>query len=157
MSKRGTERNVWRKFIHLFLHAPCPCCVPGYKLLAFGSVLTAIDVHRTHNLTLLSTTHVYLCETIVWLSSAKMTRHAKFTKSEKAKTKLKGNKLAKGLNVTKTEFKIKKIIIRDQIRESVLIEDGTEIRSQNIKVSSWLLYRQFRFYIHCVSRHCCRN
>lgn len=64
-----------------------------------------------------------------------MSRHRKFVKSEKAKTKLKGNKLAKGLNVTKTDFKIKKIIIREQIKDTTLIEDGAEIRSQNIKVS----------------------
>lgn len=64
-----------------------------------------------------------------------MTRHRKFIKSEKAKTKLKGNKLPKGLNVTKTDFKIKKIIIREQIKDTTLIEDGAEIRSQNIKVS----------------------
>lgn len=64
-----------------------------------------------------------------------MSRHRKFIKSEKTKTKLKGNKLAKGLNVTKTDFKIKKIIIREQIKDTTLIEDGAEIRSQNIKVS----------------------
>lgn len=69
-----------------------------------------------------------------------MSRHKKFVKSEKAKTKLKGNKLAKGLNVTKTDFKIKKIIIREQIKDTTLIEDGAEIRSQNIKVS--LKWRQ---------------
>lgn len=64
-----------------------------------------------------------------------MSRHRQFIKSERAKTKLKGNKLAKGLNVTKTDFKIKKIIIREQIKDTTLIEDGVEIRSQNIKVS----------------------
>lgn len=62
-----------------------------------------------------------------------MTRHKKFVKSEKAKTKLKGAKLPKGLNITKTDFKIKKIVIREQIRNDTITEDGTSIRS-NIKV-----------------------
>lgn len=61
-----------------------------------------------------------------------MTRHKKFLKSEKAKTKLKGAKLPKGLNVTKTEFKVRKIVIRDQIKEPTIV-DGTILRS-NIKV-----------------------
>ena len=64
-----------------------------------------------------------------------MTRHKKFIKSEKAKTKLKGAKLPKGLNVTKTDFKVKKIVIREQIRDATLIEDGAEIKQSNIKVS----------------------
>lgn len=63
-----------------------------------------------------------------------MTRYKKFVKSEKAKTKLKGAKLPKGLNVTKTDFKIKKIAIREQIRDITVIEDGAVIRVQNIKV-----------------------
>lgn len=62
-----------------------------------------------------------------------MTRHKKFVKAEKSKTKLKGAKLPKGLNVTKTDFKIKKIVIREQIRNETITEDGTSIRS-NIKV-----------------------
>lgn len=61
-----------------------------------------------------------------------MTRHKKFLKSEKAKTKLKGAKLQKGLNVTKTEFKVRKIVIRDQIKEPTIV-DGAILRS-NIKV-----------------------
>lgn len=56
-------------------------------------------------------------------------------KSEKTKTKLKGAKLPKGLNITKTDFKVKKIVIRDQIRESTLVENGTIARS-NIKVKT---------------------
>lgn len=63
-----------------------------------------------------------------------MTRHKKFLKSEKAKTKLKGAKLQKGLNVTKTDFKIKKIVIREQLKDSTIIEDGIVVRNQNIKV-----------------------
>lgn len=70
-----------------------------------------------------------------------MSRHRKFIKSEKTKTKLKASKLPKGLNVTKTDFKIKKIVIREQIRDTTLIQDGAVIRSQNIKVSVFL----FRF------------
>lgn len=64
-----------------------------------------------------------------------MTRHKKFIKSEKAKTKLKGNKLPKGLNVTKTDFKVKKIVIREQLKENSLIQDGSVIRAQDVKVS----------------------
>lgn len=62
-----------------------------------------------------------------------MTRHRKFIKSEKTKTKLKGAKLPKGLNVTKTEFKVRKIVIRDQIKDPTVIGDGTIVKS-NIKV-----------------------
>lgn len=62
-----------------------------------------------------------------------MTRHRKFIKSEKAKTKLKGAKLPKGLNVTKTEFKVRKIVIREQIKDPTVIGDGTIVKS-NIKV-----------------------
>lgn len=61
-----------------------------------------------------------------------MTKHKKFVKTEKTKTKFKGAKLPKGLNVTKTEFKVRKIVIRDQIKESTVV-DGTILRS-NIKV-----------------------
>lgn len=61
-----------------------------------------------------------------------MTRHKKFIKSEKAKTKFKSTKLPKGLNVTKTEFKVRKIVIRDQIKEPTIV-DGTIVRS-NLKV-----------------------
>lgn len=63
-----------------------------------------------------------------------MTRHKKFVKSEKAKTKLKGAKLPKGLNVTKTDFKIRKIIIREQIKDTTQTESGLIVRSSNIKV-----------------------
>ncbi|XP_055373847.1 testis-expressed protein 10 [Condylostylus longicornis] len=44
-------------------------------------------------------------------------KHKKFLRSEKAKVKLKGAKLPKGLNITKTEFKVKKIILREQLQE----------------------------------------
>lgn len=46
------------------------------------------------------------------------TRYQKFLKSEKAKTKLKGKKeLPKGTNVTKTNFKVKKIVIQEQLKK----------------------------------------
>lgn len=79
-----------------------------------------------------------------------MSRHKKFVKSEKAKTKLKGAKLEKGLNITKTDFKIKKIVIREQIRDTTIIEDGAVVRSQNIKVSKnkiWQILFSFNFLI----------
>lgn len=61
-----------------------------------------------------------------------MTRHKKFLKSEKIRTKLKGSKLPKGLNVTKTEFKVRKIVIPDQLRargaDEVLSRNRLNIR-----------------------------
>lgn len=47
------------------------------------------------------------------------TRHQKFLKSEKSKTKLKAKKkdLPKGTNVTKTNFKVKKIVIKEQLKK----------------------------------------
>lgn len=46
------------------------------------------------------------------------TRYQKFLKSERAKTKLKGKKeLPKGTNVTKTNFKVKKIVIQEQLKK----------------------------------------
>lgn len=69
-----------------------------------------------------------------------MTRHKQFLKSEKAKTKLKGAKLPKGLNVTKTEFKVRKIVIRDQIKEQPILVDGTVLRSSiKVNFTIWLL------------------
>lgn len=63
-----------------------------------------------------------------------MSKHKKFIKSEKAKIKLnlKGAKLPKGLNVTKTEFKVKKIQIRTQLIDNYQ-PDGTVIRKQNVR------------------------
>ncbi|XP_070151670.1 testis-expressed protein 10 homolog [Polyergus mexicanus] len=67
---------------------------------------------------------------------AKNHRHLKRLKSEKAKVKLKAkksiNQLPKGLNVTDTSFKVKKILIREQLQH----RDETEIlstRKLNIK------------------------
>ncbi|XP_047531357.1 testis-expressed protein 10 [Vanessa atalanta] len=48
------------------------------------------------------------------------TRYQKFLKAEKAKTKLKGKKdkeLPKGTNVTKTNFKVKKIVLKEQLKK----------------------------------------
>lgn len=46
------------------------------------------------------------------------TRYQKFLKSEKAKTKLKSKKeLPKGTNVTKINFKVKKIILKEQLKK----------------------------------------
>lgn len=56
-------------------------------------------------------------------------KHAKQLKSEKAKVKLKAKKtkhLPKGLNVTDPSFKVKKIVIREQLKE----HDNSEILSK---------------------------
>ena len=45
-----------------------------------------------------------------------MGKHKKFLKSEKAKVKLKGTKLKEAQNVTKTDFKVRKIIITEQLK-----------------------------------------
>ncbi|XP_017797787.1 PREDICTED: testis-expressed sequence 10 protein homolog [Habropoda laboriosa] len=60
---------------------------------------------------------------------AKGNKHLKHLKSEKAKVKLKAKKtkhLPKGLNVTNPTFKIKKIVIREQLKQ----HDETEILSK---------------------------
>lgn len=73
-----------------------------------------------------------------------MSKHKKFIKSEKAKIKLnlKGAKLPKGLNVTKTDFKIKKIVIKEQITD-IYNSDGTILRKQNIKVNTYILSKKY--------------
>ncbi|XP_016949270.1 testis-expressed protein 10 homolog [Drosophila biarmipes] len=57
--------------------------------------------------------------------------HKKNLRAEKAKVKLKGAKLPKGLNVTKTDFKVRKIEIREQLKESSYTESGQ--RQLNLK------------------------
>lgn len=63
-------------------------------------------------------------------------RHKKDIKAEKAKTKLKQTKtkfLPKGLNVTNTAFKVKPIVIPEQLKK----KDDEEILSKrklNVKV-----------------------
>ncbi len=53
-----------------------------------------------------------------------MGKHKKFLKSEKAKVKLKGNKLKAAQNTTKTDFKVKKIILTDQLRNVNDFKEG---------------------------------
>ena len=67
----------------------------------------------------------------------KNNRHIKNLKSEKAKVKLKaskkGKQLPKGLNITNTSFKTKKIVIQEQLKQ----QDSSEILSRrklNVKV-----------------------
>ncbi|XP_013192833.2 testis-expressed protein 10 homolog [Amyelois transitella] len=61
------------------------------------------------------------------------TRHQKFLKSEKSKTKLKAKKdLPKGTNVTKTNFKIKKIVIKEQLKKHG-VSEALSARKLNIK------------------------
>lgn len=54
--------------------------------------------------------------------------HKKDLRAEKAKVKLKGAKLPKGLNVTKTEFKVRKITIRGQLKDAQVV-DGQRLIS----------------------------
>ncbi|CAK1555400.1 unnamed protein product [Leptosia nina] len=63
------------------------------------------------------------------------TRHKKFLKAEKSKTKLKGKKdpeLPKGTNVTKTNFKVKKIVIKEQLKKHTFSEP-LSTRKLNVK------------------------
>ena len=63
-------------------------------------------------------------------------KHKKHLRAEKAKVKLKGAKLPKGLNVTKTEFKVKKIVLKEQLHDDFDVNEGR--RKVNVKVR--LLY-----------------
>lgn len=54
-----------------------------------------------------------------------MGKSRKFLKAEKAKVKLKGNKLKAPQNVTKTDFKVRKIVITEQLRNVQQKEAGT--------------------------------
>ncbi|KAL9881601.1 testis-expressed protein 10-like isoform 1-T1 [Glossina fuscipes fuscipes] len=56
--------------------------------------------------------------------------YKKKQRAEKAKVKLKGAKLPKGLNVTKTEFKIRKITIKEQLKDLKYVDGQRQI---NIK------------------------
>uniref|UniRef100_A0A336MCB0 CSON013034 protein n=1 Tax=Culicoides sonorensis TaxID=179676 RepID=A0A336MCB0_CULSO len=62
-----------------------------------------------------------------------MTRHRKFLKAEKAKTKLKGHKLPKGLNTTKTEFKVRKIVIPEQLKDKSSSNQALSRKLYNVK------------------------
>lgn len=59
--------------------------------------------------------------------------HKKNLRAEKAKVKLKGAKLPKGLNVTKTDFKVRKIEIREQLRDSSAFSTINGQRQLNLK------------------------
>lgn len=59
--------------------------------------------------------------------------HKKNLRAEKAKVKLKGAKLPKGLNVTKTDFKVRKIEIREQLRDSTAFSTNNGQRLLNLK------------------------
>jgi len=60
---------------------------------------------------------------------SKNRKHSKRLKSEKAKVKLKPktsvNRLSKSLNITDTSFKVKKILIREQLKQ----RDESEVLS----------------------------
>lgn len=53
-----------------------------------------------------------------------MGKHKKFLKSEKAKVKLKGTLLKAAQNVTKTDFKVRKIVITEQLKNVQVKEAG---------------------------------
>lgn len=77
----------------------------------------------------------------------KNNRHQKNLKSERGKVKLKAKKakvLPKGLNITDTTFKVKKILIREQLKQ----HEETEILSRrklNVKVMNLLIIIIFFF------------
>lgn len=67
--------------------------------------------------------------------------HKKDVKAEKAKVKLKQSKtkfLPKGQNVTNTTFKVKSIVIPEQLREKGF-EEILSKRKLNIKVSHFII------------------
>lgn len=69
-------------------------------------------------------------------------RHKKNVKAERAKTKLKDSKtkfLPKGANVTDVNFKVKAIVIKEQLKSN-LIEEPTSRRNLNLHVSRTLFY-----------------
>lgn len=72
---------------------------------------------------------------------AKKTPYKKHLKEEKAKVKLKVShktKLLKGQNVTKTGFKVKKLVLKEQLK----VHDENEIVSKsnlNVQVSTLLI------------------
>lgn len=74
-------------------------------------------------------------------------QHMKKLKSEKAKVKLKGSKhlakgskhLPKGTNVTDTSFKIKQIVIREQLKGGTEAEHLSK-RKLNVKASDVHLF-----------------
>ncbi|CAD0201855.1 unnamed protein product [Chrysodeixis includens] len=80
------------------------------------------------------------------MSKQGATRYQKFLKSEKSKTKLKSKSkdLPKGTNVTKTNFKVKKIVLKTQLNKHGETE-ALSTRKLNVKE---LLTRLNHFNIH---------
>lgn len=64
------------------------------------------------------------------------TGHKKFVKKEKASVKLKGTKtlLPKGQNITDTSFKVKKIVVREQLKPRTENEVVTKKTHKNLRV-----------------------
>uniref|UniRef100_A0A4Y0BE13 Ipi1_N domain-containing protein n=1 Tax=Anopheles funestus TaxID=62324 RepID=A0A4Y0BE13_ANOFN len=61
----------------------------------------------------------------------------KFKKAEKSKIKLKGAKLPKGTNLTKTNFKVRKIVVPDQLKQRNL-SDAAVLSSRNLSLKDCL-------------------
>ncbi|XP_058121609.1 testis-expressed protein 10 [Anopheles ziemanni] len=61
----------------------------------------------------------------------------KFKKAEKSKVKLKGAKLPKGANVTKTNFKVRKIVIPDQLKQRNL-SNAAVLSNRNLSLKDCL-------------------
>lgn len=61
----------------------------------------------------------------------------KFKKAEKNKIKLKGAKLPKGTNITKTNFKVRKIVLPDQIKQRNL-SDAAVLSNRSLTVKDCL-------------------
>lgn len=55
-------------------------------------------------------------------------KHKKRLRTEKAKVQLKGSKLAKGLNITKADFKVKKIILKTQLKDTGVLRKKNNIK-----------------------------
>lgn len=64
-------------------------------------------------------------------------KHKKSLRAQKAKVKLKGIKLPKGLNETKTEFKVRKIVMKEQLHDDFNEEQGR--RNINVKVMKMMI------------------
>lgn len=71
--------------------------------------------------------------------------YKRFKKQEKAKVKLKANKtlLPKGQNVTDTNFKVKKIIVKEQLKQHGEQELLTK-KHLNMKVSNYTDIIQYK-------------
>ena len=67
----------------------------------------------------ISLSTLILCVTVLYISMGG--RHKKFVRKEKSKVKLKAKKtvLTKAKNVTDTNFKVRKIVLREQLKTGV--------------------------------------